>query len=101
MWLTSGLGGSFHVLDPAVQAPPVPPSMLIGKSCSMSGFVQYFHQAISGGTEMAATHKALADGSWQIPIEREFDLADIAEAHRAWEARELLGRTVIRVGGEL
>ncbi|GIR71453.1 MAG: hypothetical protein CM15mP74_27040 [Halieaceae bacterium] len=48
----------------------MPPSMLIGKSCSMSGFVQYFHQAISGGAEMAATHKALADGSWRIPIER-------------------------------
>jgi NADPH2:quinone reductase len=95
------LGHIIYLGASAGQAPPVPPSMLIGKSCSMSGFVQYFHQAISGGAEMAATHKALADGSWQIPIEREFDLADIAEAHRAWEARELLGRTVIRVGGEL
>ena len=85
----------------AGQAPPVPPSMLIGKSCSMSGFVQYFHQAISGGAEIAETHKALAAGTWRIPIEREFDLAEVAEAHRAWEARELLGRSVIRVGGDL
>jgi predicted trehalose synthase len=75
--------------------------MLIGKSCSMSGFVQYFHQAVSGGAEVAATHQALADDVWCIPIEREFDLTDIAEAHRAWEARELLGRSVIRVGGDL
>ena len=95
------LGHIIYLGASAGQAPPVPPSMLIGKSCSMSGFVQYFHQAISSGAEMAATHKALADGSWRIPIEREFDLADIAEAHRAWEARELLGRAVIRVGGEL
>ena len=36
-----------------------------------------------------------------IPIEREFDLTEVAEAHRAWEARELLGRSVIRVGGDL
>ena len=83
------------------QAPPVPPSMLIGKSCSMSGFVQYFHQAISDGAEIAETHKALAAGTWRIPIEREFDLTEVAEAHRAWEARELLGRSVIRVGGDL
>ena len=95
------LGHIIYLGASAGQAPPVPPSMLIGKSCSMSGFVQYFHQAISSGAEMAATHKALADGSWRIPIEREFDLTDIAEAHRAWEARELLGRAVIRVGGEL
>ena len=95
------LGHIIYLGASAGQAPPVPPSMLIGKSCSMSGFVQYFHQAISGGAEMAATHKALADGSWRISIEREFDLTDIAEAHRAWEARELLGRAVIRVGGEL
>jgi hypothetical protein len=25
----------------------------------------------------------------------------VAEAHRAWERRELLGRSVIRVGGDL
>lgn len=85
----------------AGQAPPVPPSLLVGKSCSMSGFVQYFHQAVNGGAEIAATHAALEEGTWRIPIEREFDLTEVAEAHRAWEARELLGRTVIRVGGDL
>ena len=95
------LGHIVYLGASAGQAPPVPPSMLIGKSCSMSGFVQYFHQAVSGGAEVAATHQALADDVWRIPIEREFDLTDIAEAHRAWEARELLGRSVIRVGGDL
>jgi NADPH:quinone reductase-like Zn-dependent oxidoreductase len=75
--------------------------MLIGKSCSVSGFVQYFHQAICDGAEVAATHRALADGTWRIPIEREFDLTEVADAHRAWEARELMGRSVIRVGGDL
>jgi len=95
------LGHIVYLGASAGQAPPVPPSMLIGKSCSMSGFVQYFHQAISGGAEIAETHKALAAGTWRIPIEREFDLAEVAEAHRAWEARELLGRSVIRVGGDL
>ena len=97
----ASLGQIIYYGASAGQAPPVPPSMLVGKSCSVAGFVQYFHQAISGGAEVAATHKALADGLWRIPIEREFDLTDIADAHRAWEGRELLGRTVIRVGGAL
>ena len=95
------LGHIIYFGASAGQAPPVPPSVLVGKSCSLSGFVQYFHQAISNGAEVSATHKALADGTWRIPIEREIDLSEIAEAHRAWEARELLGRTVIRVGGDL
>ena len=70
-------------------------------SCSMSGFVQYFHQAISGGAKWRQRTRRSRMANWRIPIEREFDLADIAEVHRAWEARELLGRAVIRVGGEL
>ncbi|MEK9623593.1 MAG: zinc-binding dehydrogenase [Halieaceae bacterium] len=97
----AALGHIVYLGASAGQAPPVPPSMLIGKSCSMSGFVQYFHQAVSGGAEVTATHDALAGGVWRIPIEREFDLTEIADAHRAWEARELLGRSVIRVGGDV
>jgi NADPH2:quinone reductase len=94
------LGNIIYLGASAGQAPPVSPSLLIGKSCSVSGFVQYFHQAVSGGAEVSATHQALADHTWRIPIEQTFDLSDIAEAHRAWEARALLGRAVIRVGGD-
>ena len=94
------LGHIIYLGASAGQAPPVSPSLLIGKSCSLSGFVQYFHQAASGGAEVSATHQALADHTWRIPIEQTFDLSDIAEAHRAWEARALLGRAVIRVGGD-
>ena len=63
--------------------------------------MQYFHQAASGGAEVSATHQALANHTWRIPIEQTYDLTDIAEAHRAWEARALLGRTVILVGGDI
>lgn len=94
------LGNIIYLGASAGQAPPVSPSLLIGKSCSVSGFVQYFHQAASGGAEVSATHQALADHTWRIPIEQTYDLSDIAEAHRAWEARALLGRAVIRVGGD-
>ena len=74
---------------------------MIGKCCSVTGFVQYAHQAVSGGAEVEAMHTGLADGTFRIPVERVYDLEDLADAHRAWEQRELTGRTLIRAGGEL
>ena len=85
----------------AGQAPDVNISMLIGKSCSVTGFVQYVHQMHSQGAEKTATHEKLADGSWRIPVEKTYELEELAEAHRAWEARELKGRTLIRACGDL
>ena len=95
------LGNIIYFGASAGQAPAVAPSVLVGKSCSITGFVQYFHQAVSQGQEIEATHQALESGEWKIPIEREYELEEIEEAHRAWEARELVGRTLIRVGGDL
>ncbi len=85
---TAGLGPDINI------------SMLIGKGCSVTGFTQYQHQAASQGAERAATHEALMSGAWRIPIEKTFPLDDTAEVHRAWEARELSGRTLIEVGGD-
>lgn len=82
------------------KAAPADISMLIGKSIAVKGFVQYFYQARSKGSENAEIFAKLADGSWQIPIGKIYDLDDVAEAHRAFEARELTGRTLIRVGGD-
>jgi NADPH2:quinone reductase len=82
------------------QAADVNVSMLIGKSISVMGFVQYFYQAQTGGAENAEINKKLTDGSWVIPIGKIYELEEVAEAHRAFEARELMGRTLIRVGGD-
>ncbi|MEO0996218.1 MAG: zinc-binding dehydrogenase, partial [Pseudomonadota bacterium] len=95
------LGQVIFIGATAGQAPDVNISMLIGKSCSVTGFVQYFHQARSGGAEMAAVHPKLASGEWRIPVERVYPLASLFEAHTAWEQRELMGRTLIELGGEL
>lgn len=95
------LGQVIFIGATAGQAPDVNISMLIGKSCSVTGFVQYFHQARSGGREMAEVHPKLASGEWRIPIERVFSLDEVADAHAAWENRELTGRSLIEVGGEL
>ena len=85
----------------AGQAPSFPPSALIGKSCSVSGFIQYFFQTISNGKEKEETHSRLIKGDWRIPVERIYDLEQVAEAHEAWESRSLMGRTLIKVGGDL
>lgn len=85
----------------AGKAADLPISTLIGKCCAVEGFVQYVHQAVSEGREKAAMEAGLASGEWRIPIGRSYGLEDLAEAHRAWEARELVGRTLIEIGGEL
>ncbi|MDJ0709213.1 MAG: zinc-binding dehydrogenase [Woeseiaceae bacterium] len=94
------LGNVIFIGATAGQAPDLNVSMLIGKGCAVSGFVQYHHQAVSGGAEKTAVHAALQSGQWRIPIEKVYALEDVAAAHAAWEARELVGRTLIEIGGE-
>jgi len=94
------LGNVIFIGATAGEAPDLSVSMIIGKSCSVSGFVQYLHQAVSGGAEKEATRAALTSGEWRIPIEKVFSLDEVAAAHAAWEDRELVGRTLIELGGE-
>lgn len=96
----ASMGNVIFIGATAGEAPDISVSMLIGKNCSVTGFVQYLHQAVSGGAEKKAMHRALVSGEWTIPIERIFLLNELADAHRAWESRELVGRTLIEIGGE-
>ena len=95
------LGNIIFLGATAGPAPDFSISQIIGKSCSVTGFVQYFHQAVSAGAEKASSHEKLASGEWRIPVEKVYPLEQLAEAHRAWEARELRGKTLIQAGGEL
>lgn len=95
------LGNIIFLGATAGEAADLNVSTLIGKCCSVTGFVQYTHQAVSGGAEIEAMHEGLASGAYRIPIERVYPLEDLAEAHRAWEARALVGRTLIAAGGAL
>lgn len=95
------LGNIIYMGATAGQAPDMSVSMLIGKCCSVTGFVQYVHQMSSGGAEKTAMHEKLASGEWRIPVEKIYPLEDLAEAHRAWEARELTGRALIAAGGDV
>jgi len=96
----ASMGNVIFIGATAGEAPDINVSMLIGKNCSASGFVQYMHQAVSDGAEKDAMHEALASGQWTIPIEKIYPLDELAQAHGAWESRQLVGRTLIRLSGE-
>lgn len=97
----AGLGNVIYIGALAGQAPEVNISQLIGQSCSVTGFVQYAHQAVSAGAEKVAAHEKLLSGEWRIPIGKIYPLDELPQAHRAFDARELRGRTLIELGGEL
>jgi NADPH2:quinone reductase len=82
-------------------APEVPVGLLVGKSFSVSGFVQYFWQAKTRFAEMRDIVPMLASGKWRIPIERVLELDQVPQAHADFEARRLRGRTLIRLAGDL
>lgn len=82
-------------------APDVAIGLLIGRSISVSGFVQYFWQAKTKHAEMREIVPKLASGEWRIPIERVLDLEQVPQAHADFEGRRLQGRTLIKVGGDL
>jgi NADPH:quinone reductase-like Zn-dependent oxidoreductase len=63
--------------------------------------VQFFHQARTKYAENAEIARNLASGRWRIPVERIFELEDVPRAQAMFENRELFGRTLIRVGGDL
>ena len=83
-------------------APPVDISReLYAKSLAVRGYMVYTAMAATGGAELPEIHGALLDGTWKAPISEIVELADTADLHRRFEARELMGRNLIRVGGEL
>lgn len=95
------LGNIIFMGASAGPAAPLDVSWLIGKSCSVTGFVQYFHQASSGGREREEMDPKLASGHYRIPVEKIYALEELPGAHADWEARKLRGRALIELGGEL
>ena len=43
----------------------------------------------------------VATGAWRVPITEEVSLADVAALHHRLESRQIMGRAVIRVGGDI
>jgi NADPH2:quinone reductase len=83
-------------------APPVDISReLYAKSIAVRGFMVYLGMAVTGGAELGLIHDALRTGRWKAPISEIVELEATPELHRRFEARELMGRNLIRVGGEI
>ena len=95
------LGNVIYIGAIAGHAPDVNISMLIGKSISVTGFVVPLHQQTTHGAEQADIESRLSSGDWVIPIEMIATLDAVPELHRQFEARELVGRTLIEVGGDV
>jgi NADPH2:quinone reductase len=82
--------------------PPVDVSaQLYAKSIAVRGFLLYKAMERTAGREHPAIHEALGQGRWTVPIDRVWELEEVADLHRAFEQRQLMGRQLIRVGGDL
>ena len=82
-------------------APPINIPTLIGGSLGVRGFVVQDGIALTKGAELAEIIPKLQSGAWKFPIAQPVPLEKVADLHRAHEARTLLGRGIIRVGGEI
>ena len=76
-------------------------STLIGKSFSVTGFVQFFHQHANNFSENDELISNIVNEKWIIPIEKIGTLDDVQELHQQFEERKLYGRTLIKVFGEI
>lgn len=82
--------------------PPVDISrQLYAKTIAVRGFVVYVAMAATKGAEKPAIHEALRTGRWKTGITGVYDLAQVPELHQKFENRELFGKSLIRVGGDL
>jgi NADPH2:quinone reductase len=83
-------------------APPVDISkQLYAKSISVRGFLLYVAMQETAGAETPEILDALQQGRLTVPITGVWRLDQVAELHRRFESRDLIGKQIIEVGGEL
>ncbi|MDC0073479.1 zinc-binding alcohol dehydrogenase family protein [Alphaproteobacteria bacterium] len=95
------LGNVIYIGQMGGPPPQLNISEIIGKSFSVTGFVQFFHQIQSNYQENKEIFSKLSKKVWKIPIEKISELEDIPDLHRDFEDRKLLGKTLIKVGGDV
>lgn len=82
-------------------AAPVNIGQLIAGSIGVQGFVVQHAMALTQGSEAKEIHHALISGRWKLPLNPPSELDEVGALHADFEARKLMGRTVIRVGGDV
>lgn len=78
--------------------PPIP--ALIAKSCLVGGMTLRQVEDPPGGVADREIADAVRSGKWRVPVGDVVPLADVVDLHRRLEARALVGRAVVEVGGE-
>lgn len=80
---------------------PVPIPTLIFKNISVVGMNLAPIEDMPGSATDHTIIDAAATGRWKIPISEVVDLENASDLHARLEARRVMGRAVIRVGGDL
>lgn len=82
-----------------VQAPAIAPRQLIPKALRIAGFALPLVEALRGDVPRVdeLIVGQLRSGALKMPIARLADFSDLPALHAAFEARELIGRTLIRL----
>lgn len=83
-----------------VPAPDVPTSVLIGKSIFVGGFNLPLVEAIGRHADSSIVENVRSE-RWKIPITEEVSLEEVPQIHAQFDRREIMGRVIIRVGGDL
>lgn len=82
-------------------APAVPPALLIAKSFSVGGIELRSVEAKLGYVGEKPILDAIVSGQWRVPISEVVPLEQVASLHARLENREIMGRAVIEVNGEM
>lgn len=100
--LTAPLGRLVYIGATAGAYPaPVAVPTLIFKNISIVGMNLAPIEDPPGSATDRAIIEAVASGRWRVPLSETVDLANIADLHERLEARTVMGRAVIKVGGDL
>ncbi len=98
--LVAKLGRIVYIGATAGSYPPTPsiPELIAG-SFSVGGITLTEIEVETGGEVDRHIIDKVATGAWAVPVSEEVELDDVADLHRRLEARQVMGRAVIRVGG--
>ena len=80
---------------------PVDIPTLIFKNVSVAGMNLAPIEDPPGSRSARTIIDSVATGVWKVPITEDVALEDVADLHRRLESRQVKGRAVIRVGGDL
>lgn len=102
MELLAPLGRLVYIGATAGDMPdPIDVPTLIFKNVSVVGMNLAPIEDAPGSETDQTIIDNVATGVWRVPITEEVALADVADLHRRLESRQVRGRAVIRVGGDL